>query len=210
MIKRIHKGCGEKAEKQPAEGLDTARVLLTEARKRVEGAKKKVATKEEGVGSQEQTGRTPTAPIETPPKPKLYPSLLDQAWRENPDDEVVVVRRRQPPPVPLPPPPYAGPQGAEGGREEEPQRGEQDLATLLRKWIEVEKGRKSRKVDRGRKKGRECVHGLHDLEPSVDSIPITRVWIETVKRKGEIDALTVTNRVILQEIVRRRVNTAVK
>jgi hypothetical protein len=140
MIKRINKGCGEKAEKQPAEGLDTARVWLTEPRKRVEGAKKKVATKEGGGGSQEQTGRTHTAPIETSPKPKFYPSLLDQAWRENPDDEVVVVRRRQPPPVPLPPPPYAGPQGAEGGRATERRTG---FSNLIEK---VDRGREREKI----------------------------------------------------------------
>lgn len=86
--------------------------------------------------------------------PNYTPPWPNQAWRANPDDEVVVVRRRQPdqvPPVPLLPPPYAGPQGAEGGREEEKQGEGQDLATLLRKWIELEKGRKPRKVKGGRK-----------------------------------------------------------
>lgn len=79
------------------------------------------------------------AHTETTSKPILYPSLGDQGWRENPDSEVVVVGRRQPyqvPSVTLPPPPYASPQGAEGGREEETQGGGQDLATLLKKWIE--------------------------------------------------------------------------
>eukprot|EP00063_Salmo_salar_P035549 XP_014010384.1 PREDICTED: uncharacterized protein LOC106577141 [Salmo salar] len=145
LVKQIHRVCGDKTEKQRTEGLDTARVWLGEARKRAEGAKSKGVTKNEDLGSQEQTERTPTAPTETPPKPKLYPSLADQGWQENPDNEVVVVRRRQPhqvPPVPLPPPPYAGPRGAEGVREEETQEGGQDLATLLRKWIETEEGRK--------------------------------------------------------------------
>jgi hypothetical protein len=45
MIKQIHKECGDSTEKQQAEGLDTARVWLAEARKRAEGAKKKEATK---------------------------------------------------------------------------------------------------------------------------------------------------------------------
>ena len=36
MIRRMRKTCGDKADKQQAEGLDTARVWLTEARKRAE------------------------------------------------------------------------------------------------------------------------------------------------------------------------------
>eukprot|EP00063_Salmo_salar_P034317 XP_014009152.1 PREDICTED: uncharacterized protein LOC106576475 [Salmo salar] len=156
MIKQIHRVCGGKIEKQRTEGLDTARVWLAEARKRAEGAKSKGVTKNECLGRQEQTERTPTAPTETTSEPKLYPSLADQGWRENPDNEVVVVRLRQPhqvPPVPIPPPPYAGPQGAEGGREEETQGGGQDLATLLKKWIETEGERKMRT------RGRERVSG---------------------------------------------------
>ncbi|XP_029628218.1 uncharacterized protein LOC115205921 [Salmo trutta] len=156
MVKQIHKVSGGKTEKQRTEGLDTARVWLAEARKRAEGAKSKGVTKNECLGSQEQTERTPTAPTETPSKPELYHSLADQGWRENPDREVVVVRRRLPhqvPPVPIPPPPYAGPQGAEGGREEETQGAGQDLATLLKKWIETEVERKMRT------RGRELVGG---------------------------------------------------
>ena len=41
MIRQIHKACGDKADKQRAEGLDTARVWLAEARKRAEGERKK-------------------------------------------------------------------------------------------------------------------------------------------------------------------------
>ena len=65
---------------------------------------------------------------------------------------MVVVRRRQPPPVPLPPPPYAGPQGAEGGREEG-----RDTEDRI-----VDRGREREKVEkreRRKKEKRVCLWG---------------------------------------------------
>lgn len=88
------------------QGLNTARVWLSEARKRVEGEKKK-----EVIESQETLPSAPPAERISQSGggggQNLYPSLVDQAWRGNPDDEVVVVQRRvQLPPRVEPPPAY--------------------------------------------------------------------------------------------------------
>ena len=117
--------------------------------------KQKEVQKKQDVSSKQLGTITPTAPLEVSHKPKLYPTLIDQAWRENPDDETVVVRRRQPV-LPVPPPPhaYGEPPGAEGGVEQEEERiglaalrkvrkdltelG-QNLSNLLGKWIDSQK-----------------------------------------------------------------------
>lgn len=99
MIKQMHVTCGDKIKKQQTDGLDTARVWLLEARKRVEGNRKQASERKK------ERETIPTAPIESPPRGggKIYPALTEQAWVEDPDNEVVIVGRRRAPP------PYEGP-----------------------------------------------------------------------------------------------------
>nr|XP_029481588.1 uncharacterized protein LOC115104323 isoform X1 [Oncorhynchus nerka] len=101
LIKQIHKECGNNVKKQDKQGLYTARVWLTEARKRVEVDKKK--KKQDTLPSAptvEKNGQSGGGGNQN-----LYPSLVDQAYRETPDDKVVMAQRRGQVPLRAEPPP---------------------------------------------------------------------------------------------------------
>lgn len=139
LIKQIHKECGNNVKKQNKQGLYTAGVWLSEAKKRMGRAEKEIK-------SNKVRETLPTAPADREVNQlsggednKLYLPRLYQQCRDNPVDEFVIIRIRVlEQPVKLPPK-YVDP------------------AETKRGIMKLEKEIKSRKMNKvGQKKNTRC------------------------------------------------------